>query len=259
MAHTLDSKKKKNCSFCGAICWETEKVCWQCGRSLSPPPQLDDSKHENAYITFDSDLIDAQDIKNTSEFAQTKETTSSCNEGPSKSIEPTEQVMRLTFCKYCGYQNQEGDTECRKCHKVLEWVSAKTQMIAEPVKRFWGFDVLGSIWIILGFAAVYSRIFLIHTSPGQHAEASDYLWTGVIVCIPGILVFTRHYFSRFLFWALSLVSLIVWFVIFIVWITGHLFVSLNLQVGLIWLAIFSILTLLSFYVVRMNDEFNPLL
>ncbi len=258
MAHKLDSKKKKNCSYCGAICWETETKCWQCGRSLSPPPQQDESKKENTYITFDSDLIDAQEVKDTTEFVQPSES-APVKRDSSQSIEPTEQVMRLTFCKYCGYQNQEGDVECRKCHKELEWVSAKTQMIVEPVKRFWGFDVLGAIWVILGFAAVYSRIFLIHTSPGQPAEPSDYLWTGFIVCIPGALIFVRHYFSRFLFWAMSLISLFVWFVIFAVWITGHLFVSLNLQVGLIWLAIFSILTLFSFYVVRMNDEFNPLL
>ncbi len=235
-----------------------ENVCWQCGRSLSPPPQRDVSMKENTYISFDSDLVDTQAITDTTEFVQSSETTS-YKQGSAQSIESTEPVMRLTFCKYCGYQNLEGDTECRKCHKELEWVSAKTQTIVEPIKRFWGIDVLGSIWIILGFAAVYSRIFLIHTSPGQPAELSDYLWTGVIVCIPGALIFARHYFSRFLFWVMSLVSLFVWFVIFIVWIMGHLFVSLNLQVGLIWLSIFSILTIFSFYVVRENDEFNPLL
>lgn len=252
------TKAKIICSNCGAKCWESEKTCWQCGRPLTTPPSEDNTVQENSYITFDTDLIDTE-IPTDSGVPSDPMNPTSTKEGYLINHEPTEPVMRLTFCKFCGYQNQEGVSECGKCHKELEWVSAKTKITIEPITRFWGFDVLGFIWVILGLAAVYSRIFLVHTVQGHPSEPSDYLWTGVIVCIPGVLIFARHVFSRFLFWVMSLISLFVWFVIFVVWFTGHLFVSHNIQVGLTWMVIFSVLTVFSYFVVRQNEEFNPLL
>ncbi len=56
--------------------------------------------------------------------------------------------------------------------------------------------------------------------------------------------------------AMTLLSLLAWSVIFIVWVTGHLFVTDNGQVGLIWLACLSGLSAISYFTVRTNDAFD---
>jgi ribosomal protein L40E len=166
-------------------------------------------------------------------------------------------LMRLTFCKHCGFQNEEGDAECRKCSKPLEIVPIGS--IEEKIKpsRNWFIDLLAAIWIIVGVSAVLSRIFLIKTNTGNASiTLSDFMWTGIVASIPGILVFLRHFFCRLLFWTMSIVALLVWSVVFILWFTGHLLLSDNGRIGLGWIAVTTALTLISYFVVRQNDAFD---
>ena len=78
----------------------------------------------------------------------------------------------------------------------------------------------------------------------------------VMAIAPGVLVIMRHHFCRMLFWVMTLGSILVWSVIFVVWITGHLHVSDKGQVGLSWLFAFSCLSAISFALVRTNDAFD---
>ncbi|MEP6755085.1 MAG: zinc ribbon domain-containing protein, partial [Chthonomonadales bacterium] len=170
---------------------------------------------------------------------------------------PKEEVMILSYCKQCGHQNPEGLKECEKCGVTLDIVAINSVKDIEQLPRAWGFDVMGIIWIILGFAAVYAGQFLIKYDPAHPGNtAADYLWTGFVVCGPGIFIFMRHYFCKLLFWVLTLASAMVWSVIGFIWIIGKLAVSDNMQVTLIWLAIFSGLSLFSWYTVRSNDAFD---
>jgi hypothetical protein len=171
--------------------------------------------------------------------------------------EPGPELMILTFCKHCGLQNQEGIRECARCKNMLEIVEVGSVKDVEPLPRSWGFDVLGAVWIILGLAAVYCGQFIVKANNQSHSVTwSDYFWTGVVVCAPGIFIFMRHYFCKTLFWVMTLASMLVWAVIFVIWITGHLFVTENAQVGLSWLLALSLLSAFSFFTVRVNDEFD---
>ena len=172
-------------------------------------------------------------------------------------IDPGEEVMILSFCKHCGHQNPEGLKECEKCKTTLDIVAVHSYKEMEALPRSWGFDILGVIWIILGGYAVYAGQFLIKADANVKGIAiADYLWTGFVVCAPGILIFLRHYFCKLLFWILTLGSALVWSVIGFIWILGKLAVSDNNQVTLIWLAVFSGLCLASWYTVRSNDAFD---
>lgn len=172
-------------------------------------------------------------------------------------VEPGEEVMILSYCKHCGHQNPEGLKECEKCANTLDVVAINSVKEMEQLPRAWGFDVLGLVWIILGFAAVYAGQFLVkYDKDHPGTTVADYLWTGFVVCAPGIFIFMRHYFCKLLFWVLTLASGLVWCVIGFIWIIGKLQVSDNMQVTLIWLAVFSFLSLISWYTVRSNDAFD---
>jgi hypothetical protein len=169
----------------------------------------------------------------------------------------TDEVMTLTFCKQCGYQNPEGVKECGQCGKQLEVIAVNDFKEIESLPRAYSFDVLGAIWIILGLAAILAGQFLVKTDASRpQASMADYLWTGVVAIAPGVLVIMRHHFCRLLFWVMTLGSIMVWSVIAVVWITGHLHVSDNGQVGLTWLFALSILSAISFFLVRTNDAFD---
>lgn len=171
--------------------------------------------------------------------------------------QPAQEVMVLTFCKACGFQNAEGARECAKCGKPLEVVSASAAPVMEALPRAWGFDLLGVAWIALGFAAVYCGQFLVKTDPNHPGVTwADYFWTGVVVCAPGILIFMRHVFCKVLFWAMTLGSIMVWSVIGFIWLFVGLRVSDNGQIGLVWLALLSGLSVVSYATVRMNDAFD---
>jgi hypothetical protein len=170
---------------------------------------------------------------------------------------PSEEVMVLTFCKQCGYQNVEGVKECAQCGKQLDIIAVSEFREIEALPRAWGFDVLGAVWVILGVAAIFAGQFLVKTDASRaHASIADYLWTGVVAIAPGVLVFMRHHFCRALFWVMTLASFMIWSVIFIVWITGHLHVSDKGQVGLSWIFALSMLSGISFFLVRTNDAFD---
>ena len=131
------------CQSCGAECYTRERICWKCGESLAAPPPTP---------------------------LPTKE--------PVLAPESAPIVMRLTFCKACGQQNDEEATECRKCGKPLEVVPLGSVPEVKPPPRSWGFDVLGSVWIVLGLAALFAGEFLIKTDPKQsYASIGDYMWT----------------------------------------------------------------------------------
>lgn len=165
-------------------------------------------------------------------------------------------VFRMTYCRDCGVQNEEGATECRRCRRPLPVLTEPPPDLV-PLRRSWGFDLLGLAWIGLGFAAVYCGRFLIKAHPERPgATLSDYLWTGAVVCAPGILIIMRHYFCRMLFWLMTVGSLMVWSVLGFLWLYVGLHVTDNGRVGLAWLAALSVLSVLSYITVRLNDEFD---
>ncbi len=165
-------------------------------------------------------------------------------------------VMRITFCKTCGIQNEESATVCRKCRQPLEVISEPLPDI-QPLRRSWGFDVLGLAWIALGVAAAYCGQFIIRADPEDPGITwGDYLWTGVVVCVPGALIFVRHWFCRLMFWAMTFASAMIWAVIGFIWLYIGLHVTDNGMVGLMWFAALSGLSLISYVTVRLNDEFD---
>ena len=175
---------------------------------------------------------------------------------PQKPDEPAKPVMRITFCKTCGIQNEESATECRKCRQPLEVIAEPLPDIT-PLRRSWGFDVLGIAWIALGLAAAYCGQFIIKSDP-EHPGITwgDYIWTGVVVCAPGVLIFMRHWFCRLMFWVMTFASAMIWAVIGFIWLYIGLPVTDNGRVGLMWFAALSGLSLISFLTVRFNDEFD---
>jgi hypothetical protein len=166
------------------------------------------------------------------------------------------EVMVLTFCKHCGHQNDEGVKECARCGKELDVIARSEYREMEAAPRAWGFDVLGAIWVVLGLAAIYAGQFLVQTNAARPPSIADYLWTGVVAVAPGVLVIVRHHFCRMLFWVMTLGSIMVWTVLFVVWFTGHLHVSDKGQVGLTWILALSLLSAISFFLVRTNDAFD---
>ena len=162
----------------------------------------------------------------------------------------------LTFCKNCGYQNEEGIRECAKCGKLLEVLDAPPgEIVALP--RAWGFDVLGVAWIILGFGAIFSGWFLLKADPAHPGQTwADYFWTGIVACAPGILIFMRHVFCKVLFWVMTLLSIMVWAVIGFLWLYVGIHITENAQIGLTWLAALTCLTAVSYFTVRTNDAFD---
>jgi len=171
---------------------------------------------------------------------------------------PTQHLIRLTWCKNCGFDNPEGVVECVKCKNMLEVVDVKDAPgEIEQLPRAWGFDLLGAVWVVLGMAAIYCGQFLVKTDASRKSTTwSDYFWTGIVACAPGIFIFLRHHFSKPLFWVMTLASALVWVVIGVVWITGHLYVSDNGQIGLEWLTALTALSFISYITVRQNDAFD---
>jgi hypothetical protein len=169
--------------------------------------------------------------------------------------EPEEPVFIISFCRNCGFQNEEGVKECKRCGLKLEVVHEPPPEI-EKLPRTWGFDVLGAAWIVLGFAAMYSGIFLIKADHRLGTTLSDYFWTLIVVAVPGVLIFMRHVFCKILFWVMSFASLLIWLVIGFVWLYLGLRLNANSEIGLTWFAVFSALSFVSWFTVRVNDEFD---
>jgi hypothetical protein len=168
---------------------------------------------------------------------------------------PEEPVFIISFCRNCGFQNQEGVKECKQCGVKLEVVHEPPPEI-EELPRAWGFDVLGAAWILLGIAAMYSGIFLIKTDHRTGNTLSDYFWTLIVVAVPGVLIFMRHVFCKILFWVMSFASLLIWLVIGFIWLYIGLRLDTNGEIGLTWFAVFTTLSFVSWFTVRVNDEFD---
>lgn len=178
-------------------------------------------------------------------------------EQPQEGGEPeAKQVLRITFCKTCGIQNEETAVACRKCRQPLEVIAEPLPDI-KPLRRSWGFDLLGVAWLVLGVAAAYCGRFMIKADPAHPGITwGDYFWTGAVVCAPGVLIFIRHWFCRFMFWAMTFAAAMIWAVIGFIWLYVGLHVDDNGRVGLMWFAALSLLSLLSWATVRLNDEFD---
>lgn len=233
--------------------------------NFEPGASAGDQTTSRMVMTLTGEMVEvedasaAQEIKTAPESSPGSAPVSVMTIGGS-SIEagPTQHLIRLTWCKNCGYDNPEGVVECVKCKNMLEVVDVKDAPgEIEQLPRAWGFDVLGIVWIVLGLAAIYCGQFLVKTDAGRHTNAwSDYFWTGIVASAPGILIFMRHYFCKLLFWVMTLASALVWAVIGVVWVTGHLYVSDNGQIGLEWLTAFTVLSVASYLTVRLNDDFD---
>jgi len=273
-----------NCPVCDALCIEQEIICWRCGTPLQMPAEepSQEAESDNGAGQRDTGLIDFGGAASKEEPAGPRMAMTLTGErvelpGSASAVleeektqrvaasigdsiieaGPKVQLMRLTFCKNCAYQNDENATECQKCKQPLEVVEADSIPEIVPVPRTLAFDALGSVWCALGFAAIYCGQFLIKTDP-QHPGTTwaDYFWTGIVACAPGILIFMRHYFCKLLFWVMTLGSILVWSVLGFIWLFIGLRVSPNGAVGLTWLALLSGLSIFSYFVVRQNDEFD---
>jgi hypothetical protein len=249
--------------------------CWQCGARLSSEPPTPEPVDQN--IDFSASVVQptAPPKKRRKLFTLTGEEVEveeTVVETPSKAEfgvaarigqqellqDPSRKVIRLTFCKNCGLENEEGSVECRQCKQELEVVAQLPGPVVMP-PRAWGFDVLGVVWIALGVWAVLAGQFLIKANT-QHKGITleDYLWTGAVVAAPGVLIFMRHFFCKLLFYVMTLLSIMVWSVLGLIWIIGRLTVTDNQQVGLQWLAGLSALSFISWIIVRTNDAFDRL-
>ncbi len=262
---------RRVCQTCGAECLEGETVCWRCGHGLDEPTsdeQLIDFASTQPSpttpiapnpptvlkTTLTGEVVEVPDFSAMPATAQTPKPP----EAPSALSDASapEPVFRMTYCRTCGIQNDEGAVECRKCHQPLPVLTGPPPDLT-PLRRSWGFDVLGLAWIALGASAVYCGRFLIKADPAHPGVTwADYFWTGVVVCAPGVMIFLRHYFCKFLFWLLTFGSMMVWSVIGFLWLYVGLHVSDNGRVGLMWLAALSLLSGISFLTVRLNDEFD---
>ena len=168
---------------------------------------------------------------------------------------PEEPVFIQTYCSNCGFQNEEGVRECKKCGHKLAILSEPPRDI-EPLPRAWGFDVLGAAWILLGLAAIYSGIFLIRADHRAGTTPSDYFWTLIVAAAPGVFIFMRHVFCKLLFYVMALGSVMIWLVIGFIWLYVGLQLTPNGQIGLTWFAVFSVLSIVSWFTVRVNDAFD---
>lgn len=263
---------RKVCPKCAAECLEGETLCWRCGSPLA------DDENPGTLIDFSSSVSHAvsppaptpppvvQRMTLTGEVVDVPDFSAAPSKpvappappapAPTASADAGEPVFRMTYCRTCGIQNEEGAVECRKCKQPLPVLSGPPPDLV-PLRRSWGFDLLGLAWIVLGFSAVYCGRFLIKADP-QHLGItwSDYFWTGIVVCAPGVMVFLRHYFCRFLFWLMTFGSIMVWSVIGFLWLYVGLHITENGRVGLMWLAALSLLSVMSYLTVRLNDEFD---
>ncbi len=271
--------ERRACPSCSADCLGAEQTCWQCGGRLDGPDKPELQPNADAPNQFD-ELINFSDLapappapvveSRTKRLMRTLTGETIEIEAPEEqgqiiaaeigkstlSTTLTGPVMRLTFCKSCGQQNDENAVDCRKCKTTLEVVEADSVPEIQKLPRYWPFDLLGSVWILLGFAAIYCGRFLVKATDEADTTLSDYFWTGVVACAPGIFIVLRHYFCKPLFWTMTLGSALVWSVIIFIWAIGHLHVSDNGQVGLMWLASLSVLSLVSYFTVRQNDAFD---
>lgn len=266
---------RKTCPECGTECLAGESACWRCGASLDHKPEADAlidfaaspsptdqppaSPRTVIRTTLTGEQVEVPDLSEapppfTQDLAQPAAT--GPPDGTAPDAKPAAPVFRLTYCKTCGIQNDEGATVCRKCREPLPVLTEPVPDI-EPLRRTWGFDLLGLAWVALGVAAVYCGRFIVRTQPGHPGITwPDYFWTGIVVCAPGVLIFMRHYFCKFLFWVMAFSSILVWSVIGFIWLYVGLHVSENGSVGLAWLAALSLLSLISYATVRLNDEFD---
>lgn len=256
------------CAKCTADCLAGEDVCWRCGAPLKREEEhglIDFSsgaRHPDVAqspprtvlkTTLTGEVVEVPDFSTPPVPAGgTTESVSPATATP----ESGKPVFRMTYCKTCGVQNDEGAEKCRKCGQILPLLSEPPPDLV-PLRRSWGFDLLGVAWLVLGFSAVYCGRFLIKADPAHPGVTwSDYFWTGVVVCAPGVMIFLRHYFCRMLFWLMTFGSLMVWSVIGFIWLYVGLHVTENGRVGLLWLGALSGLSVLSYLVVRLNDEFD---
>lgn len=263
----LPTLSRIQCPQCGAECLEAEISCWQCGANLRPkpaPPPEEANPADSAPIKFDGliQLADSAPQTMTTLTGETVEVDSPSTSQPAATIgdtrliaQPEEPVMVLSFCRACGFQNEEGVRECVKCKNLLEVIKSSEWKEMEALPRAWGFDVLGLAWIVLGVAAIFAGQFLLQATPGKTTWA-DYFWTGIVVCAPGIMIFMRHVACKIIFWAMTFASILVWLVIGFIWQFVGLQLTPNSEVGLSWLALLSALSAISYFTVRTNDAFD---
>lgn len=274
---TMNAKSgvRRDCPSCGAPCFAREATCWKCGGSLVDRTDtevlIDFSVHEPARpptppataeqppqrtvlkTTLTGEVVEVPDLSVPVQPAQPDKGVPTAPPVPSS---PEAPVFRLTYCKTCGIQNDEGAEVCRKCREPLPVLTEPPPDIV-PLKRSWGFDLLGVAWLCLGIAAVYAGRFIVKADP-EHPGITwaDYFWTGIVVCAPGVLVFVRHYLCKPLFWLLTFSSVLVWGVIGFIWLYIGLAIGENGRIGLSWLAALSLLAVISYVTVRLNDEFD---
>lgn len=217
-----------------------------------PPAQAPSADRTRTATTLTGEVVDMPDFSTPrDEPAPAPEPEPAPASGPGEGA-----VMRITFCKTCGIQNDETATACRKCRQPLEIITEPLPDI-KPLRRSLGFDLLGISWIALGVAAVYCGRFVAKADPNRVGMTwADYFWTGLVVCAPGVLVFMRHWFCKVMFWAMMFASGLIWAVIGFIWLYIGLSVSDNGRVGLMWFAALSVLSFISYVTVRLNDEFD---
>lgn len=108
------------CPRCGTPCFSQEKICWKCGALLifAPPD------------------------------AATEET-------PPVPTKRTQVVLRLTFCKACGCENDERSVACRLCAKPLEAMEVEiVEEAPEPPLPAWRSGLRDACYSLLAFAGV---------------------------------------------------------------------------------------------------------
>ncbi len=271
------SLDRKPCPECEAPCLASESQCWRCGTSLfekaQPDDQINFASSETLRkpsepapaktvmrTTLTGEVVEVPDFSAPVAPPEPMSDSTGVVAPPGPVPEPgsgdAAPVFRLTYCRTCGIQNDEGATVCRKCREALPVLSEPVPDI-QPLRRSWGFDVLGLAWVALGASAVYCGRFIVKADPNNPGLTwADYFWTGIVVCAPGVMIFLRHYFCKIMFWTMTFASALIWAVIGFLWLYVGLHVSENGSVGLAWFAALSILSLLSFATVRLNDEFD---
>lgn len=269
------------CPQCGAANPEDGIVCWKCSALIEqaestettqtqpqdtlrdftaeivlPRPPEPRRGFKRLLVTLTGEQVEAPEPAEASEQPAAQLPLTLGDAAPPEAVPPG--MMRLLYCKHCGLQNDEAAVECRRCRRPLEVVEAGSVGDITPLRRAWGFDLLGLAWVVLGVSAIVAGRFLIKASPAHAGVTwSDYFWTGVVACAPGVLIFMRHFFCRVLFWVMTLASALIWSLLGAMWILGYLHVTDNGQIGLIWLGALSGLGAISWFVVRVNDAFDP--
>ncbi|MBM3495079.1 MAG: hypothetical protein FJX72_12290 [Armatimonadetes bacterium] len=218
-----------------------------------PPATRVTSDEPRVATTLTGEVVEVQDFSTPREASPAHV---DAVQAPPPASDPSAPIMRITYCKTCGIQNEETATACRKCRQPLEIITEPLPDI-KPLRRSWGFDVLGVSWIALGLAAAYCGRFVVKADPSHPGMTwADYFWTGLVVCAPGVLIFMRHWFCKFTFWAMTFAATLIWAIIGFIWLYIGLHVSDNGRVGLMWFAALSVLSFISYVTVRLNDEFD---